>query len=209
MRITLNLSPAASVQDRYALKWAVPATLVGLAALVLLCRASLREYREYRGIQGQLMEVQKRADALRLQEAVLRRRLDDPANRKLLTEAQFVNQLIDQRQLSLAELSARLAGLLPEDARLTSLGVSSPRKPGDGYVLRMGITARDEEALETFINDLEDAPDFQDVSIISQGFQEDISQGQQLNLTGTARYLPGADQTTGKTSAQESASNSQ
>ena len=126
MRITLNLSPAASVQDRYALKWAVPATLVGLAALVLLCRASLREYREYRGIQGQLMEVQKRADALRLQEAVLRRRLDDPANRKLLTEAQFVNQLIDQRQLSLAELSARLAGLLPEDARLTSLGVLLP-----------------------------------------------------------------------------------
>lgn len=208
MRITLNLSPAASVHDRYALAWAIPATLVGLVALVFLGRASLHEYRDYRGMQDQLTEVQTRADDLRNREAALRRKLDYPASRKLLAEAQFVNQLIDQRELSLAGLSARLAGLLPEDARLTGLAVSSPKKPGDGYMVRMGITARDEEALETFINDLEDAPDFKDVSIISQGFQEDISQGQQLNLVGTARYLPGADQTTGKTSAEESTTNS-
>jgi hypothetical protein len=187
--------------------WAVPATLVGLVALVLLGRASLHEYRDYRGFQGQLTEVQTRVEDLRNQEAAIRRKLDYPANRKLLAESQFVNQLIDQREVSLAELSARLAGLLPDDARLTGLALVSPKKPGDDYSVRMGITARDEEALETFINDLEDAPDFKDVAIINQGFQEDISQGQQVNLVGTARYLPGTDLATEKTSAEESPSN--
>ena len=176
MKITLNLSPAASARDRYALAWAVPATLVGLAALVLLGRASLHEYRDYRGIQHQLAEVQMRTEELRNQEAAIRKKLEDPAYRELLRQAQFVNKLIDQRELSLTELSARLAGLLPEDAHLTGLALTSPKKPGDDYMVRMGITAKSEDAIETFLNDLEDAPDFKDVSIINQGFQEESSQ---------------------------------
>ena len=111
------------------------------------------------------------------QEAAIRRKLEDPAYRELLRQAQFVNKLIDQRQLSLTELSARLAGLLPEDAHLTGLALISPKKPGDDYMVRMGITAKSEDAVETFINDLEDSPDFKDVSIINQGFQEEASQG--------------------------------
>ena len=207
MKITLNLSPAASARDRYALVWAIPATLVGLAALVLLGRASLREYRDYRGIQHQVAEVQMRTAELRNQEAAIRRKFEDPAYKKLLVKAQFVNKLIDQRQLSLTELSARLAGLLPEDAHLTGLALTPPKKPGDDNMVRMGITARDEDAVETFINDLEDAPDFKDVSIINQGFQEEASQGQQVSLVCTARYLPGTDIGAEKTSAEESTPN--
>jgi hypothetical protein len=193
MRITLNLSPAASARDRYALAWAIPATLLGLAALVLLGRASLHEYRDYRGIQHQLTEVEARAEEYRSQEAAIRKKLEDPAYRELLIRAKFVNKLIDQRELSLTELSARLAGLLPEDAHLTGLALASPKKPGEDYVVRMGITAKGEDSVETFINDLEDAPDFKDVSILNQGFQEESSQAQQVNLICTARYLPGTD----------------
>ena len=207
MKITLNLSPAASARDRYALAWAIPATLVGLAVLILLGRASLQEYREYRGFQIQLTEVQTRADELHNQEEALRRKFEHPAYRKLLGQARFVNGLIDQRELSLTELSARLAGLLPEDAHLTGLMLTSPKRPGEDYVVRMGITAKGEDAIETFINDLEDAPDFKDVSIINQGFQEESSQGQQVSLMCTARYLPGIDTTTEKPSAEESTSN--
>lgn len=194
MRITLNLSPMASLRDRYALAWAVPATLIGLAALVLLGRASLHEYRDYRGIQHQVAEVQMRTGELSNQEAAIRRKLEDPAYRELLRQARFVNKLIDQRELSLTELSARLAGLLPEDAHLTGLALIPPKKPGDDNAVRMGITAKGEDAFETFLNDLEDAPDFKDVSIINQGFQEDSSQGQQVNIVCTARYLPGAEE---------------
>jgi hypothetical protein len=207
MKITLNLSPAASARDRYALTWAVPATLVGLGALVLLVRASLYEYRDYRGIQQQVTEVQMRAEDLRSQEAAIRRKLDGPAYKKMFLKAQFVNKLIDQRELSLTELSARLAGLLPKDAHLTGLTLTSPKKSGDDNMVRMGITAKGEDPIETFINDLEDSPDFKDVSIINQGFQEESSQGQQVSLVCTARYLPGTDIGAEKPSAEESTPN--
>ncbi|MGO8790376.1 MAG: hypothetical protein ACLQVL_23750 [Terriglobia bacterium] len=194
MRITLNLSPATSLRDRYALTWAVPATLIGAIALVLLIRTSFRESRDYWGIQSQLTEVQLRSQELGKQEAAMRRKFEDPSYRELLGQAKFVNTLIDQKKMSLTELSARVAGLLPEDAQLTGLGVTAPKKPGDDYMVRLGINARSEDAVETFINDLEDSPDFKDVSIINQGFQEDSPQGEQVNVMCTARYLPGAEE---------------
>jgi hypothetical protein len=207
MRITLNLSAAPSVRDRYALAWAIPTTIIGLALLILLGRASVQEYRDYRGIQGQLVEVQTRTADLHNQEAALRRKFEDPVYRNLLQRARFVNNLIEQKQLSLTEVSARLAGLLPEDAHLSNLALASPKKPGDDYMIRMGITARNEDAIETFINDLEDAPDFKDVSILNQGFEEQSSQPDQVSVVCTARYLPGIDINTGKPSAEESTSN--
>jgi hypothetical protein len=193
MKITLNLSPAESLRDRYALAWAAPATLFGLMALVLLGHASIREYRDYRGIEQQLSEIQARQDALRNRETAIRQNLEGPKNRALLGQVRFVNQLIDQRQLSLTEVSARVAGLLPEDAHLTGLALTSPKKPGDDYVVRMGITAKGEDAVETFINDLEDSVDFKDVTIVNQGFQVESSLGDQVNIVCTARYLPGAE----------------
>ena len=204
MKITLNLSPAPSARDRYALVWAIPATLIGLTALILLGRVTLREFRQYRTIEGQLADVQKRSAELQNQEASIRRKLDEPASNDLLHRAKFVNTLIDQKQLSLADVSARIAGLLPEDAHLMGLTLSGPKKVGDDYMLRMGITAKNEDAIETFINDLEDSPDFKDVSIINQGFQEESSQPEQVNIVCSARYLPGIDLTTGKPSEEKS-----
>jgi hypothetical protein len=199
MKITLNLSLAPSARDRYALAWAIPATLIGLVSLILLGRVTLRELRQYRTIEGQLSDVQKHSAELQNEEAGLRRKLDEPASSDLLHRAKFVNSLIDQKQLSLADVSARIAGLLPEDAHLTGLTLSGPKKVGDDYMLRMGITAKNEDAIETFINDLEDSPDFKDVSIINQGFQEESSQPEQVNIVCSARYLPGVDVSTGKT----------
>lgn len=192
MKITLNFSPAASLRDRFALAWAIPATVVGIAALVFLVRASLREYRNYRGIKSQATEIQARVDELRDQEAAIHRKFEDPAYRHLLVEANFVNHLIDQRKFSVTEVSSRLAGLLPEDAELTGLSVMAPKTPGDDYSIRVGISAKGEDAIESFINDLEDSSDFKDVSIVNQGFEEDASQGGQINVMCTARYLPGA-----------------
>lgn len=194
MKITLNLSPPSSARDRYALAWAIPATLLGLVGLVLLGRASFHEYRDYLGMQHQLSEVQFRADELRQQEADIRKKLTDPAYRELLIRAKFVNELIEQRLFSPSEVSTRLAGLLPEDAHLTGLALGAPKKPGEDYAVRMGITAKDEDAVQTFINDLEDSPDFKDVSILNQGFDKEASQGPQMNLVCTARYLPGAEE---------------
>jgi hypothetical protein len=208
MKITVNLSAAPSARDRYALAWTIPVTTVGLVALVFLARASIHEYRDYRTIRSQLVELRARTAELHDRETALRTRFNDPVNRELLHRAKFVNNLIDLKELSLTDVSARLAGLLPENAHLTSLSLLSPKNPGDDYAIRMGIIARSEDAVETFVNDLEDAPDFKDVSILNQGFEEDSSLPDQVNIVCTARYLPGIDVATGKLRAEESASNS-
>jgi hypothetical protein len=194
MRITLNLSLPESLRDRYALAWAIPATVLGIIVLILLGRSSVHEYRNYQGIQRQLAEVQSRSEELTREEASIRNKFEDPASRQLLVQAKFVNALIDQKELSLTQVTARVAGLLPENAQLTGLGLTSPKKPGDDYVVRLGIDASSEDAVETFINDLEDSADFKDVSIINQGFQEDTPQGEQVSVVCTARYLPGAEE---------------
>ncbi len=201
MKITLNLSPAPSWRDRYALAWAVPITVAGLAVLILLGRGTSRELREYRTIGTQLAEVQTRSSDLQNQEANLRRRLDDPESQDLLRRAKFLNGLIDRKQLSLSEVSARVAGLLPENARLTGLALSSPKQVGDDYTLRLGINAKNEDAIETFINDLEAAPDFKEVTIINQGFQEESSQPDPFNIICTAKYVPGTDLSVEKSDA--------
>lgn len=209
MKITLNLSPAASARDRYALVWAIPATLIGLAVLFFLGRATLQEYRDYRVIRDQLAEVQKRTAELQNEEAGLRRKFNDPVYRELLQRTRFVNNLIEQRELSLTDLSTRLAGLMPEDAHLTGLALTSPKRPGENYMVRMGITARNEDAVKTFINDLEDAPDFKDVSLVTQGFTEQSAQPDEVNVVCMARYLPGTDIDAETPSAEEPKTNSQ
>ena len=190
MRITLNLTVAESRRDRYALVWAIPATLLGLALLVLLGRWVLGEYSAYRTVQLQVADVQSHADELKKREAEIRKKLEDPALGDLLRNARFVNELIDQKQFSVAELAARLADLLPEDVHLTGLAMTSK---GGTLVLRMGVAARNEDALETFLNDLEDAPEFKDVAIINQGFQQESVQGSQVNVMLTARYVLGVN----------------
>jgi hypothetical protein len=207
MRITLNLSPAASMRDRYALAWAIPAALAGIVALVFLVRATRREYREYSGIRSQVAELQARANDFSGQESAMRKKFDDPANRELLHQVKFVNTLINQRVISLTEVTSRVASFLPDDAHLTGIGLAAPKKPGDDYVVRIGISAKSEDAVESFINDMEDSPDFKDVSIINQGFSEEAAQPDKVVVVCTARYVPGTDLTTGKTSAEESTPN--
>jgi hypothetical protein len=171
----------------------MPATLIGAVALLLLGRALRREFREYHEVQSQVLEVQKHADDLREEERSIRRKLDDPAYHELFRRSQFVNSLIDQRRLSLTDLSARLAGLLPDEAHLTGLSLTTPKGKKEEYIVRMGIVAKNEDAIETFLNDLEDAPDFKDVAIVNEGFLEETVQPGQVNIVCTARYLPGAE----------------
>lgn len=189
MRIILNLSAADSSRNRYALVWGIPATLVGLLGLVLLVVSGNRQIREYHGVQSQVAEVRQREDELRKKEAGIRKDLEKPEYRAMLGEARFVNSLIDQKQLSLTGLAARIADLLPDEARLTGLALTS--REGE-MVVRMSISGKSEEAVETFLSDLEDAPDFKDVTIINQGFQEEGVQSGQVNIACTAHYLPGA-----------------
>ncbi len=194
MKITLNLAPAESLRDRIALVWTVPLTVICVAFLIYFGRATFAEIRHDHSVESQLADIQQKTADLHNQEVGIRAKLDTPASQALITRANFVNTLIDQKRLSLTDISARVAGLLPEDAHLTGLALVSPKKDGEiTYDLRMAISARNEDAVETFINDLEDAPDFKDVTIVNQGFQADSTLPDEVNIICTASYLPGTD----------------
>ncbi len=189
MRITLNFAAAESWRDRYALAWAIPATLVGALGLVLLGVAVVRQTHQAHAIQREAAEVQQREKQLRAEEMALRKELSDPQHAGLLRQARFVNSLLDQKDLSLTELVKEVASILPNDAHLTELALVRQEK---APIVRFSITAKSEEALETFLNDLEDSPDFQDVAILNQGFQDAGPKPGALSVVCVARYLPGA-----------------
>jgi hypothetical protein len=189
MRVTLNLSVAPSVRERYALAWAVPATLVGLAGLVFLAASIVREYRIYRDVHRSLANHQETENRSRDREMALRKDLEQPQFREVLREAQFVNGLIGKKQVSLTELAAKVAKLLPGQVRLNGLALTPQ---GSDLVVRFIITGKNEETLETFLSNLEDSPDFIDVAIINQGFEQEGTAGGPVSIACTARYLVGS-----------------
>jgi len=188
MKIVLNLAIPPSAQERYALFWAIPATLLGATGLVFLLLFSVRSFREYKAVQKSVAEHQARENTLRAQEMALRKQLEDPESRWLLNEVQFVNDLIEKKRFSVAAMAADITDLIPDEVRLTGLALAPE---GQELTVRFVITGKSEEAIESFLSDLEDSPHFKDVAIIKQGFEEKGASTELENIACTAHYLPG------------------
>ena len=195
MNIALNLAIAPSARERYALFWTIPATLLGLAGLAFLLVATLRSFREYRAVQKSIAVSQERLNSLRAQEVVLRKRMEDPDTRHLLSDAQFVNALIEKKRFTLTDLAAELTDLMPSEVRLTGLSVA----PEDQELaVRFVIAGKSEEALDSFLSNLEDSPHFKDVAIINQGFEQTGASSDLENIACTAHYLIGDRESVGE-----------
>ena len=186
MKIDLNLAVAPSARERYALAWAAPTALAGLAVLVLLSLSALRTYREYGRAHGAVGEVGAQEAKSRQREADLRRDLERPQLREIFRSVRFVNDLIDQKQLTVSELVEQVTKLLPPQARLVGL---ERGETGGNPVVRIAVAGKSEEALEKFLSNLENSDNFSDVAIISQGFAPEGSEGEPVRLACSARYL--------------------
>ena len=195
MKVLLNLAVPPSVRDRYALHWAIPATVLGFAGLVFLLVASVRSFREYRIVQASLAGHQKQENGLRSDEMALRKQLESPESRQLLSDARFVNALIGEKRFSMAEMAADISNLLPNEVRLTGLAVTPD---GQELAVRFVITGKSEESIERFLGNLEDSSHFKDVTIINQGFEQDAAAPELVNIACTAHYLPGGSDSSGE-----------
>lgn len=189
MRVELNLAHAESARERYALAWAVPALAVGLAVLLYLGYSTTRELSRYRDVHAKLADYQDQESRLRERDATLRKQLEQPKFREVYREVQFVNGLIERKQVSLTELAARVTKLLPHDARLTGLALVPQ---ADQLTVRFVITGKSEEAVENFVSNLEDSSEFKDPVIANQGFEEQGSGGGPVTVSCSARYTPAA-----------------
>jgi hypothetical protein len=195
MRVALNLAIAASARERYALYWAIPATLVGLTGLAFILLFTVRSFREYRVVQKSVAAHQERENALRAQEMALRRQLEEPQSRQLLNDVQFVNALIEEKRVSLTGLATDITDLIPNDVRLSALALAPE---GQELALRFVITGKNEEAIERFLSNLEDSPHFKDVAISSEGFEEAGTSSELENIACSAHYLVGGSKAAGE-----------
>jgi Tfp pilus assembly protein PilN len=195
MKVALNLAIPPSARERYALLWAIPATLLGIAGLVLIIVFSVRSYRQYKVVHASVARYQDRENAVRAQEMALRRVLEEPAARRLLNDVQFVNGLIEAKQVSLTSLAADITDLIPDDVRLSALAMAPD---GRELALRFLITGKNAEAIERFLSNLEDSPHFKDVTIINEGFEETGTNSELENIACTAHYVVGDRESSGE-----------
>jgi Tfp pilus assembly protein PilN len=195
MRISLNLAIPASARERYALFWAIPATLLGLAGLVFIILFTVRSYREYRTVEKSVSEYQERENSLRAQESALRRQLEEPKAQRLLHDVQFVNGLIEGKRISLTGLVADITELIPPQVRLSALAMA---QDGQELAIRFVISGKNTEAIEHFLSSLEDSPHFKDVAIINEGFEEAGTGSELENIACSAHYLVGENEKAGE-----------
>jgi Tfp pilus assembly protein PilN len=195
MKVVLNLAIPPSARERYALYWAIPATLLGVTGLAFLLLFTVRSYREYKAVQKSVAEQQGRENTLRAQEMALRKQLEEPASRRLLDDAQFVNALIEEKRVSLTGLATHITDLMPDEVRLSGLALVPE---GRELAVRFVITGKSEEAVERFLSDLEDSPHFKDVAIVNQGFEQTGGASELENIACTAHYLPVESEASGE-----------
>jgi Tfp pilus assembly protein PilN len=188
MKIELNLAAAPSFRDRYGLCWAVPLAVGAFLMLAYLAVAAFRDIREYRMFNATRATYQSQLSQLRSREMSLRRSLEQPQYRQIVHEVNFVNSLIDQRQLSGVALLERIARLLPPRVRLASLTFS---QPNGRAMITLGIQGDSQESVEQFVSNLEDSPDFSDVTVLQNGFESKGGPTAPLSITCTAVYSPG------------------
>jgi hypothetical protein len=186
MKISVNLATLSSPGERYGLAWAAPLALFGLLGLVFLARAIAYNVDGYHKVQKNVDEEVTQEKALKAQETALRKDLDEPGQKAIFQKAHFVNGLIAQKQFSLTAMTQRISKLLPASVRLISLAVSRPKAD---ISVRLSVVGRDEDGLEKFIGNLEDAPDFSDLDVANQSPQAGKSTNGLLSIICTARYL--------------------
>ncbi len=190
MRVSLNLALAPSRRNRYALAWALPATILGLFILGLLALTTWRQFRDYRAVHALLVAQQAREKSLRDKEMSLRKELEQPKYRVTLNEVRFLNSLIDRKQVSLTQLATEITGMLPDNVRLNGLALQ-PKQ--DTLAVRIVLSSKDEKGIETFLSNLENSPHFKDVELANEGFAEAGLGNAPVNVACTAQYLTGGE----------------
>lgn len=186
MKISVNLATFSSPRERYGLAWSIPVALFAILGLALIGRSIVANLGEYHRIQSKLDAEAQEEKGLEAKEAALRKELDQPGQRAMFQKAQFVNGLIAQKQFSLIEMTDRVSKLMPATVRLVSLRVTRPKAD---IAVRFSVVGRDEAGLEKFVENLEDANDFVDLSVANQAQPADKSLIGMMQLVCTARYV--------------------
>ncbi|HET7841359.1 MAG TPA: hypothetical protein VFM21_07130 [Terriglobia bacterium] len=185
MKVTLNLALLPSRRERYALSWAVPLALLSAVGLAVIIHRGVINVREYRVVQSDIVQARELNQRLSGQEKDLRRSVEQPEYQAISSQAQYLNSLIEDKKVSASDLVMRIGELMPDDVHLAAMSM----KQAKGSYVSFSVVGKNEEALEKFLTALEDSPDFQDLSVSSEGFQSQGEAAGSTSITCSARYV--------------------
>lgn len=194
MRVRINLARPANWRERTVYLWAPVLILCAGALLGYLVFASGREFAEYRRVDRAVLRDQAEIHETQAQEARLSMALRRPETLKLYAQINFLNNLIEQKKLSLSGLTLEVAKLLPDQVRITGLALGETAK---GPEIEISVEGAPRQVTGAFLNNLESSPDFDGVTVVSQSFADVTQQANLISLTCSARYIgktpPGED----------------
>ena len=150
MRITLNLATRPYADQGPALK----RLRIGMAALAvvlaLLGWGMLHFHQSALRMRAQEDEIDRKIAAIEREEQGYQAQMQQPANAKVLTQAQFLNKLFDEKSFSWTAAMEDLERVLPAGVQVTAI---EPSRAKDGRLtLRLHISGLRERSVEMVRN---------------------------------------------------------
>ncbi len=165
--------------------WAVPALVMVGLFLARGVYVAGRDFLQVRRVEKSVLEYQGQISILRDRANRAQQMLVRPSTRELERKADFLNSLIDQKQVSLSEVTLKMSRLLPDEARLAGLSAVPTKTIPQ---VRVSVEGKTVEAVDTFLDNLEQSPDFSDIIVTGQAFEKPGPQGPLVALKCTAYY---------------------
>jgi Tfp pilus assembly protein PilN len=190
MKPRLNLATAPLENKR---RFFTAALGVGIPAFLLFAALVGAAYSDWHSTRERRAEVARLEADLRdyhRRRAELEKSFADPATKRIIERAAFLNGLIEQRSFPWTKMFMDLERELPAGVHLLHL---SPRMSAGGVEVHMTVAATSDLAKLEFLRTVESSPEFTHLLVISESRpsrQENSSDTVQLELV--ARY--GADE---------------
>ena len=186
MKPRLNLATAPLENKR---RFFAAALGLGVPALLLFAALIAAAYSDWHSTRERRAEVSRLEADLRdyhRRRADLEKAFADPATKRIIERATFLNGLIEQRSFPWTKMFMDLERELPAGVHVMSL---SPRMSAGGVEVHMTVAATTDLAKLEFLRTLESSPEFTHLLVISESRparQENSADTVQLELV--ARY---------------------
>ncbi|MGH9435160.1 MAG: hypothetical protein ACRD06_04070 [Terriglobia bacterium] len=186
MKIRINLARPESRAERTVYVWAPILIVLAAVLLVRIAYSAGREFTEYRRVHHSTMLYTAEIQEMQTKEIRLAAVLRRPQTVKLYGQINFLNELMEQKRVSLSGLTLKVARLLPDQARITGLALV---ETGKGPLIRITVEGTGRDVAGEFLNHLEDSPDFDGITVTDQSFGQSGPEKGLVTLTCDARYV--------------------
>jgi len=179
MQLRLNLSTRPRENNRPFLAAAGVLGIIGVLALLILSHAAFQSWRANREIRLSIASLEKQIGLDEERQRALESYFRTQQAQQVLDRAGFLNSLIDERSFPWTKVFSDLGETLPAGVRVASI---SPRLEHGRALLRLTVSALDDDSKVKFLEALERSKDFSDVQVQAE-HRDQRSSEIQIDLT--------------------------